>query len=38
MTNSCDAYRFLEVMGVASPDIEIELEMEYFCILASKPQ
>ncbi|XP_028249372.1 putative methyltransferase DDB_G0268948 [Parambassis ranga] len=29
--------RFLEVMGVTSPDTEIELEMEYFCILASKP-
>ncbi|XP_078119395.1 putative methyltransferase DDB_G0268948 [Sander vitreus] len=30
--------RFLEEMGVTSPDTEIEQEMEYFCVLASKPQ
>ncbi|XP_028292843.1 putative methyltransferase DDB_G0268948 [Gouania willdenowi] len=29
--------RFLEEMGVSSPDTEIEMEMEYFCVLASKP-
>uniref|UniRef100_UPI0037E8DE01 putative methyltransferase DDB_G0268948 n=1 Tax=Semicossyphus pulcher TaxID=241346 RepID=UPI0037E8DE01 len=30
--------RFLEEMGVTSPDTEIGLEQEYFCVLASKPQ
>ncbi|XP_022597090.1 putative methyltransferase DDB_G0268948 [Seriola dumerili] len=30
--------RFLEEMGVTSPDTEIEWEQEYFCVLASKPQ
>lgn len=30
--------RLLEEMGVTSPDTEMEQEMEYFCILASKPQ
>ncbi|XP_018537788.1 putative methyltransferase DDB_G0268948 [Lates calcarifer] len=30
--------RFLEEMGVTSPDTEIRLEMEYFCVLASKPE
>ncbi|XP_071328716.1 putative methyltransferase DDB_G0268948 [Trachinotus anak] len=30
--------RFLEEMGVTSPDTEIEWELEYFCVLASKPQ
>ncbi|XP_034741658.1 putative methyltransferase DDB_G0268948 [Etheostoma cragini] len=30
--------RFLEEMGVSSPDTEIDMEMEYFCVLASKPQ
>ncbi|KAM7407752.1 hypothetical protein PAMA_003483 [Pampus argenteus] len=30
--------RFLEVMGVTSPDTEIEWQKEYFCVLASKPQ
>ncbi|KAM4608654.1 putative methyltransferase [Polymixia lowei] len=30
--------RFLEQMGVTSPDTEMELNMEYFCILASKPE
>lgn len=30
--------RFLKEMGVSSPDTEIELEQEYFCVLASKPQ
>lgn len=30
--------RFLTEMGATSPDTEIELELEYFCILASKPQ
>ncbi|KAM9363987.1 putative methyltransferase [Pholidichthys leucotaenia] len=29
--------RFLDAMGVTSPDSEIERELEYFCILASKP-
>ncbi|XP_068592797.1 putative methyltransferase DDB_G0268948 isoform X1 [Cebidichthys violaceus] len=29
--------RFLEEMGVMSPDTEIEWKMEYFCVLASKP-
>ncbi|XP_034417765.1 uncharacterized protein zgc:162396 [Cyclopterus lumpus] len=29
--------RFLEEMGVMSPDTEVELELEYFCVLASKP-
>ncbi|XP_026231430.1 class I SAM-dependent methyltransferase [Anabas testudineus] len=29
--------RFLEAMGVTSPDTEIEYSMEYFCVLASKP-
>ncbi|XP_044072023.1 putative methyltransferase DDB_G0268948 [Siniperca chuatsi] len=29
--------RFLEEMGVTSPDTEIEKELEYFCVLASKP-
>ncbi|KAM8856283.1 putative methyltransferase [Spinachia spinachia] len=29
--------RFLEEMGVLSPDTEMEQEMEYFCILTSKP-
>lgn len=28
--------RFLEEMGVTSPDTEIEYAMEYFCVLASK--
>ncbi|CAJ1078816.1 putative methyltransferase DDB_G0268948 [Xyrichtys novacula] len=30
--------RFLEEMGVTSPDTEVEVELEYFCVLASKPQ
>lgn len=30
--------RFLEEMGVMSPDTEMEQEMDYFCVLASKPQ
>ncbi|TDH07139.1 hypothetical protein EPR50_G00120480 [Perca flavescens] len=30
--------RFLEEMGVTSPDTEIDQELEYFCVLASKPQ
>ncbi|XP_023278860.1 putative methyltransferase DDB_G0268948 [Seriola lalandi dorsalis] len=30
--------RFLEEMGVTSPDTEIEWELEYFCVLATKPQ
>nr|XP_046260577.1 putative methyltransferase DDB_G0268948 [Scatophagus argus] len=30
--------RFLEEMGVISPDTEIEQELEYYCVLASKPQ
>lgn len=30
--------RFLEEMGVTSPDTEIEYEIEYYCVLASKPQ
>lgn len=30
-------HRFLEEMGVMSPDTEICFEMEYFCVLASKP-
>ncbi|KAM9347342.1 putative methyltransferase [Symphorus nematophorus] len=30
--------RFLEEMGVTSPDTEIEQELEYYCVLASKPQ
>ncbi|XP_056286582.1 uncharacterized protein zgc:162396 isoform X2 [Pseudoliparis swirei] len=29
--------RFLEEMGVKSPDTEVEQELEYFCVLASKP-
>ncbi|XP_070832680.1 putative methyltransferase DDB_G0268948 [Chaetodon trifascialis] len=29
--------RFLEEMGVTSPDTEIEQKLEYYCILASKP-
>ncbi|XP_068428987.1 putative methyltransferase DDB_G0268948 [Clinocottus analis] len=29
--------RFLEEMGVTSPDTVVEHEMEYFCVLASKP-
>ncbi|KAF7656939.1 hypothetical protein LDENG_00034250 [Lucifuga dentata] len=29
--------KFLEEMGVTSPDTEMELRMGYFCILASKP-
>lgn len=29
--------RFLEEMGVTSPDTEIEQELEYFCALATKP-
>ncbi|XP_053296607.1 uncharacterized protein LOC128456450 [Pleuronectes platessa] len=30
--------RFLDEMGVTSPDTEIEWTMEYFCVLASKPK
>ncbi|XP_029315069.1 putative methyltransferase DDB_G0268948 [Cottoperca gobio] len=30
--------RFLEEMGVKSLDTEMEQELEYFCVLASKPQ
>ncbi|XP_059199017.1 putative methyltransferase DDB_G0268948 [Centropristis striata] len=30
--------RFLEEMGVKSADTEIKQELEYFCVLASKPQ
>lgn len=30
--------RLLEQMGVTSPDTEIEQELEYYCVLASKPQ
>ncbi|KAM6970554.1 putative methyltransferase [Aplochiton taeniatus] len=29
--------RFLEEMGVTSPDTEMEMRMEYYCVLASKP-
>ncbi|TNN51799.1 putative methyltransferase [Liparis tanakae] len=29
--------RFLEEMGVESPDTEVEQQLEYFCVLASKP-
>lgn len=29
--------KFLDVMGVTSPDTEMERQMEYFCVLASKP-
>ncbi|KAM4558366.1 putative methyltransferase [Odontesthes bonariensis] len=29
--------RFLDEMGVNSPDTEIEQQWEYFCVLASKP-
>ncbi|KAJ4933004.1 hypothetical protein JOQ06_029842 [Pogonophryne albipinna] len=29
--------RFLEEMGVMSPDMEMKQELEYFCVLASKP-
>lgn len=30
--------RLLEQMGVTSPDTEIEQELEYYCVLASKPR
>lgn len=30
--------RFLEEMGVTSPDTEVEQKMEFYCVLASKPQ
>nr|XP_019945160.1 PREDICTED: uncharacterized methyltransferase-like C25B8.10 [Paralichthys olivaceus] len=30
--------RFLDEMGVTSPDTELKWTMEYFCVLASKPQ
>ncbi|KAL7385460.1 hypothetical protein ABVT39_022070 [Epinephelus coioides] len=30
--------RFLDEMGVTSPDTEMKQELEYFCVLASKPQ
>ncbi|XP_035533193.1 putative methyltransferase DDB_G0268948 [Morone saxatilis] len=30
--------RFLEEMGVTSPDTKMDLKMGYFCVLASKPQ
>ncbi|XP_029386890.1 putative methyltransferase DDB_G0268948 [Echeneis naucrates] len=30
--------RCLEEMGVTCPDTEIEWELEYYCVLASKPQ
>lgn len=30
--------RFLEEMGVTSPDTEMGIELDYFCVLASKPQ
>ncbi|AWP12836.1 putative methyltransferase DDB G0268948 [Scophthalmus maximus] len=30
--------RFLDEMGVTSPDTEMEWELEYFCNLASKPK
>ncbi|XP_070694125.1 putative methyltransferase DDB_G0268948 [Pempheris klunzingeri] len=30
--------RFLEEMAVTSPETEMEQEMQYFCVLASKPQ
>ncbi|XP_008290535.1 putative methyltransferase DDB_G0268948 [Stegastes partitus] len=30
--------RFLEQMNVSSPDTEIVREMEYYCVLASKPK
>ncbi|XP_026150420.1 putative methyltransferase DDB_G0268948 [Mastacembelus armatus] len=30
--------KFLDEMGVVSPDTEIVQELEYFCVLASKPQ
>ncbi|XP_018587834.1 putative methyltransferase DDB_G0268948 [Scleropages formosus] len=29
--------RFLEAMGVSSPDTRIEIKLNYFCILACKP-
>ncbi|KAL3970323.1 ribosomal biogenesis protein LAS1 [Sarotherodon galilaeus] len=29
--------RFLQEMGVTSPDTEVELELDYYCILACKP-
>lgn len=31
-------YRFLEEMKATSPDTEIEWNLEYFYIIASKPQ
>ncbi|XP_034550015.1 putative methyltransferase DDB_G0268948 [Notolabrus celidotus] len=30
--------RFLEEMGATSPDTEMGIQQEYFCVLASKPQ
>ncbi|XP_036400539.1 putative methyltransferase DDB_G0268948 isoform X2 [Megalops cyprinoides] len=30
--------RFLEEMGVSSPDTEVEVQLKYFCVLACKPQ
>lgn len=30
--------RFLEEMGVTSPDTELELILEYYCVLACKPK
>ncbi|XP_068184759.1 putative methyltransferase DDB_G0268948 [Antennarius striatus] len=30
--------RFLEEMGATSPETEMEHKMEYYCVLASKPQ
>ncbi|KAJ8352857.1 hypothetical protein SKAU_G00243330 [Synaphobranchus kaupii] len=30
--------RFLEEMGVSSPDTMLEVELKYFCVLACKPQ
>lgn len=31
-------YRLLEVMKATSPDTELQWTLEYFCIMASKPQ
>lgn len=30
--------RFLEEMGVSSPDAELEYEVEHYCVLATKPR
>lgn len=33
----CSAHRFLQEMGVTSPEAEVVRDWEYFCVLASKP-